>query len=659
MARKKSIVDIQVNDKKFKEFQAEYNKFLESLEKMPRGWDKLDKGIGKTEGTLRNTTAALLAQQAAFRSQDKEETRKSNAALKKARETRGENARVQREERERTRAADKEERERKKQVLDAERKRRAETRAILNDTKAIGKAVAQTTVNLFKWVGIGEALTGLAGFGSLWGVADLAGRATDMRRAALSLGTTAPGQEAANIFLSPFMDVNRALGGVAAAKADRSSWWAQGATGVPFAGMDPVQALLKLLTSAQGYVKRSGYQITEQDPRIRAFEAAGIDINTLRAVQGMGSRELREAVSGTAQGMKSLNQKLGPDNLIAWTHLQVALHDAGVEIEGTLIKGLLPLAKTLSQLSTAVVKAIDDFFNTHDVTEWVKEFGHGIKDVAEYISSGKFKASVTMVVTELGQVASGLKDLLTTLGFIHPSDAELDLQNNQNLLAFADKNPGYFGDRLAAVRAQAARAIAIDRANIAAGTGAALSGSVGNMQTGPAGAAPRMGMQLGLANTLIGFLKSRGVSDAAATGIAAGAFAEGGLTGRNNPNSGAFQLGQWLGPRKRGLFARYGPHPTFAQQMEYLLWELQGGDRGGKSVLASGSAQEALRNYVTRFMRPAPGYETNRDLASGSSVLPQLGRHNLQIHSTVTVHAPAGSVASVQANQLSGVQNAR
>lgn len=87
-----------------------------------------------------------------------------------------------------------------------------------------------------------------------------------------------------------------------------------------------------------------------------------------------------------------------------------------------------------------------------------------------------------------------------------------------------------------------------------------------------------------------------------------------------NPNAfnssgggqGAYGLGQWRGERLRRLRARYGRNPTAEQQIEFLMWELEGGDPGGASVLRSGTADEALSNYIGLsagansfgFMRP-------------------------------------------------------
>jgi hypothetical protein len=129
-----------------------------------------------------------------------------------------------------------------------------------------------------------------------------------------------------------------------------------------------------------------------------------------------------------------------------------------------------------------------------------------------------------------------------------------------------------------------------------------------------------------LANDVVTFFKAKGYSDMHARGIAAGVAAEAASNhSARNPTSGAFGLGQWLGPRKAALFRRYGSNPTRQQQLEFLHWELQGGDHGGKAVLRQGDEAGVLSAYINDFMRPAKGAETTGDLQRGMAALGREG----------------------------------
>lgn len=118
------------------------------------------------------------------------------------------------------------------------------------------------------------------------------------------------------------------------------------------------------------------------------------------------------------------------------------------------------------------------------------------------------------------------------------------------------------------------------------------------------------------------YLQSQGLTGSQAQGVAAGMWAESKFDANAvNPTSGAFGIGQWLGPRKKALFKKYGPRPTLQQQLEFMAWELKGGDHGGAAVLKQQNASGALDAYIRKFMRPAAGDETTGDLARGAQYL--------------------------------------
>ncbi len=126
----------------------------------------------------------------------------------------------------------------------------------------------------------------------------------------------------------------------------------------------------------------------------------------------------------------------------------------------------------------------------------------------------------------------------------------------------------------------------------------------------------------GFDNSVYRGLIARGLPEHTARGVAAGIHAESRSNpGIVNPTSGAAGYGQWLGPRQAELHRRYGAHPTPDQQLDFMVWELKGGDHGGKHVLAAGDDAQALNAYVRRFMRPAAGAETTGDLSRGMQAL--------------------------------------
>lgn len=125
------------------------------------------------------------------------------------------------------------------------------------------------------------------------------------------------------------------------------------------------------------------------------------------------------------------------------------------------------------------------------------------------------------------------------------------------------------------------------------------------------------------------YFQSKGYSAAQAKGIAAAVFAEGGLTKRTGGGylGRALGIGQLLGPRRATFLKRYGKNFTFQNELDFMHWELQGGDpgKGGAAVLAQQSERGVLNAMVNRFYRPGEGRETSEDLRRGSAYLNSRG----------------------------------
>jgi hypothetical protein len=164
----------------------------------------------------------------------------------------------------------------------------------------------------------------------------------------------------------------------------------------------------------------------------------------------------------------------------------------------------------------------------------------------------------------------------------------------------------------------------------------------------------------------VDYLKSQGISDAAATGAIAGAIAESKLDpnalGPMTKYGRAFGIGQWLdtpgSPRLSRLFAKYGKNPTFDQQLQYLVQELKGGDRGGAAVTGSGSAWDAAVAYIVKFMRPHAGAETRGDLTRARQALAALGvPFGLDPGLVTGAHAALGRYASAADARPTSVSN--
>lgn len=148
--------------------------------------------------------------------------------------------------------------------------------------------------------------------------------------------------------------------------------------------------------------------------------------------------------------------------------------------------------------------------------------------------------------------------------------------------------------------------------------------------------------QHGAESEVYSFLRNKGLASNQALGITAALYAESGLDPNAvNAKSGAYGLSQWLGGRKKELFRLYGNRPNLQQQLEFLWWELNGGDPGGAAVLSQRGTGTAPA-MISRFLRPAKGYETMRDMREAGRFVGAHSRNGvITIHGGIHVHTKA------------------
>lgn len=122
------------------------------------------------------------------------------------------------------------------------------------------------------------------------------------------------------------------------------------------------------------------------------------------------------------------------------------------------------------------------------------------------------------------------------------------------------------------------------------------------------------------------FFQSKGLLPYQAAGIVANLLGESNLNHTAvNPHSKAYGIAQWLGPRKKQLFNKYGKNPTFEQQLEFVWEELNSTEKSAYNrLLQTRSLDEAVNSFMKHFERPSQremAQSINRRLKFGRSLL--------------------------------------
>jgi hypothetical protein len=225
----KSVIDIEINQEAFKEFESLFAKYQSNLGKMPGQWGKVGSATSNTAKTFNEAADALVraaeAMQGIANAQDKV--------------TKGQN--------------------KFNQFAQSTSKNFQE---VSKSAIQIGKSVAATTLNLMKWVGIGGALGLVGGAGGLFGIGGLATSVGDTRKRAQGLGVTAGELKATETNFQRYTDVNALLSNLASAQTDIAKQYAFQANQLD-ANQSAADLLPKLLRRA-GEVYKQGPAATAQ-----------------------------------------------------------------------------------------------------------------------------------------------------------------------------------------------------------------------------------------------------------------------------------------------------------------------------------------------------------------------------------------------------------
>lgn len=373
-----SILDIDVNDSRFKDFQQSFVKYHEMLDKMPAKWTQAKNEADGVLSTVEKLLAAVTAQQAVIG--------KSNTTFHQTTSIIGSTTLAM--------------------------------GSLVRESASFARNIVSATTSMLKWGGILGFAGGLLGAGGLWGIDRLAYAAGGVRRSSLGLGTTSGEQQAFRVNYGRLVDSDQLLGNVADARADWSRRWAFNALGIN--GVEkksPADIASEAIGKAREMMSH-GELTTQRAQATGLLEIFG-SMDNLRRILNAPAGVLETARQGYQRDRSGLN--VNGDMLDKWATFTAQLERAGTQIENVFIKGLVPLAGPLGSLSASLATAAETILSNPHMGEWITSLGKGIETAAKYLGGDQFIGDLKKFGDEISSLVEGLKNAAAWFGNLFPS----------------------------------------------------------------------------------------------------------------------------------------------------------------------------------------------------------------------------------------------
>src|SRR5579872_1151206 len=293
----KSILDIEVNDGRFREFSRLYEKYQTALKSAPAAWKLVEKNIDGSRASFDKLVDQMASANIQAKLREKAQERADQL----------------------TRSS-------------AER-----WQSMARNTREFAKNIGDATLSLLKWGSITGVISGLLGAGGLFGIDRLALGVAGNRRSALGRGADYGAQQAFSTNYGRLVDPDAFLSSVAGAKFDVTK-----RVGLIGAGLnekdiggdtaDTAVALLRNLKRIADTTSPALYAQVLQARRLDQF-ASSEDLNRLRNTSPAEIARMEQRY-GNARGKLDV----APDVAERWQDFVTQMSNAGKSIETTFVK---------------------------------------------------------------------------------------------------------------------------------------------------------------------------------------------------------------------------------------------------------------------------------------------------------------------------------
>ena len=332
----KSVIDIDINDAKFKEFLKLFDKYKDALKTIPKGW-------GSANSAIQDTTESMdeLADSAENVDDEISKIEKTLRKIPKSVDP----------------LVDKLDKTRLilRKTDESSLKTTGNFDKIVKNSKSIASNITAASFGLLKMGGLAVSFGAALATGAILGMDKISTGASDLRNQSLSSGATPGELQSAKINYGRYGDVESTLNNIIGAQTDLSKQWAFGTLN---SNQSPVKLLPQILQRA-AQVWKEGPQASAQ----QRLHATGLDqfvsVGQARLYAQLSPKEMAENNKASAADSISLNVR--DKTLKQWQDLNVQLERSKASVNNSLIVGLggaTPIVESFSKALSDATHAV-------------------------------------------------------------------------------------------------------------------------------------------------------------------------------------------------------------------------------------------------------------------------------------------------------------
>ncbi|NEU95663.1 hypothetical protein [Bradyrhizobium uaiense] len=280
---------------------------------------------------------------------------------------------------------------------------------IRRQTTGVAGNIRDMTGQLMKWGSLTAVFSGLLGAGGLFGISRLTDNVASGRRSALGLGATYGQQRAFGTAFDRFGDPGAILHGVADALGDvrkRASLYNAGLTDSDLTG-GSAEVSARLIASAKRIADKTDDSVLGTIADVRGFSSLGMNADYLRTLKHTSWEEVNK--QHVMFRDRSREYGVGGDTQRAYQDFETALSDAGNRIENVFVRGLAPLIPGMEKLSGSLVRSIENLSKAIP-PDAMERIGKGIETFGTYLGSEDFQRDVKGVAAGFAWFAGKVRD---------------------------------------------------------------------------------------------------------------------------------------------------------------------------------------------------------------------------------------------------------